>query len=193
MITLSILNLPMFCRFSPGIREYYLTLFRQALKRYQMTFDNRETIIGVRIKLFAATVLMIAYLVMVYLAEIIDFPILNLEEEFWTFILALIYILFISYPSFAVYQFFYFSDEGEILVFRYFTAGIIGGRKNSAVIPKNSFEGYKIETEYMGLRRYLVLYQKVGVDVAQYPNIYISALKKKELDKIVAILDKLKK
>jgi hypothetical protein len=158
-----------------------------------MTFDNRETIIGVRIKLFAATVLMIAYLVMVYLAEIIDFPILRMEEELWTFILVLIYILFISYPSFAVYQFFYFSDEGETLVFRYFTAGIIGGRKNSAVIPKTSFQGYKIETEHMGLRRYLVLYQKVGVDVAQYPNIYISALKKKELDKIVAILDKLKK
>ena len=158
-----------------------------------MTFDNKETIIGVRIKHFAATVLMIAYLIMVYMAEIITFPILGLEEEFWTFALALIYILIISYPSFAVYQFFYFSDEGENLVFRYFTAGIIGGRKNSVVISKISFEGYTIESDYMGLRHYLLLSQKVGVEVAQYPKIYISALKRKEVDKMVKALDQLKK
>ncbi|HHU34267.1 MAG TPA: hypothetical protein GXZ49_03440 [Bacteroidetes bacterium] len=158
-----------------------------------MTFDNEATIIGVRIKLFVATVLMITYLVLAYVAEIIKFPVLGLEEEFWTFILVLIYILFIGYPSFAVYQFFYFSDEGDTLVFRYFTAGIIGGRKNSVVIPKNSFEGYKIETEYMGLRQYIVLYQRVGVEVAKYPNIYISALKKNELNKLVAALNRIKR
>ncbi len=159
--------------------------------RRKMTFDNKETIIGVRIRLFTATVLMITYLVLVYLAEIIKFPVLGLEEELWTFILALIYILFISYPSFAVYQYFYFSDEGESLQFRYFSAGIIGGRKNSVVIPKSALEKYSIESDYMGLRRYIILYQKVGADVARYPKIYISALKGKEVNMIITALDRL--
>ena len=39
-----------------------------------MTFDNSKTIIGLRIKLFGATVIILAYIVLTYIAEIIKYP-----------------------------------------------------------------------------------------------------------------------
>lgn len=150
-----------------------------------MTFDNKETVIGVRIKLFTATVLLIAFLVMTYFAEIIKFPLLGMDEAFWTFLLVILYVAIIAYPSIAVYQYFYFSDEGSALIFRYFTAGIIGGRKNSIEIPKKFYHGFELKNEYMGLRQYIILYQKTASGIAQYPPIYISALNNKEKAKLI--------
>jgi len=145
----------------------------------------------VRIKLFAATVLMIVYLVLAYIAEIIEFPFLGMDEGLCTFLITFVYILIITYPSLASYQYVYFSDEGESIVFRYFTAGIIGGKKNSVEIPKAAYKGYKIEMELLGLRQYITLYQKVGPGIAQYPPIYISALNNKEKGKVVEALEKI--
>ena len=37
------------------------------------------------------------------------------------------------------YQYVFYSDEGENIVFRYFNAGIVGGKKNSIEIYKPIF------------------------------------------------------
>ncbi len=141
-----------------------------------MTFDNSKTIISLRIKLFFATMLLIAWLIVAYIAKIIDFPLLGLSETVWTLILVGIYLVILLLPMVRNIQFVFFSDEGENIVFRYFLAGMVGGKKNSISIARNAFAGYKTEKKYLGLSTSIILFQKIGQNIAKYPPIYITAL-----------------
>jgi len=154
-----------------------------------MTFDNSKTIISLRIKIFAVTVLFIAYIILTYVAAMIKFPVLGLSDTAWTVILVSIWLFLAFLPAFLSYQFIYFSDDGEKIVFRYFTAGLVGGRKNKVEIDKRTFSGYKIEQAMFGLKVSLTLYQRFNEGVAKYPPFYISALSRKEKDKLIKSLN----
>ena len=154
-----------------------------------MTFDNSKTIISVRIKLFAATVLFLAYVALAYAAKLIKFPLFGLSDTAWTLILVAIYLVVAFMPMVLSYQFVFFSDEGEKLVFRYFNAGIVGGRKNSVEISKRTFAGYKTESRLFGLVRSIILLQQMGNGVAKYPPIFISALSKDQRAKLYSSLN----
>jgi hypothetical protein len=154
-----------------------------------MTFDNSRTIISLRIKLFGATVIILAYIVMTYIAKMIKYPLFGMGETFWTLILFGLYFCYALMPMVLNYQFIYFSDEGDNLVFRYFTAGIIGGRKNSIEINKMEFSGYKTEVRFFGLIRSITLYQKFQKGIAKYPPVYISALSDEERSKLIRSLN----
>ena len=154
-----------------------------------MTFDNSKTIIGLRIKLFGATVILLSYIVLTYIAEIIKYPLLGMSDTAWTLILVGIYFGYAFFPMFLNYQYIHFSDEEEKIVIRYFTAGIIGGRKNSIEINKTEFAGYKSEARFFGMIQSIILYQKFKGGIATYPPVYISALSKEERSKIFRALN----
>ncbi|MCU0363885.1 MAG: hypothetical protein MUE32_11055 [Bacteroidales bacterium] len=149
-----------------------------------MTFNNFKNIISLRIKLFAISVILIAYLILVYAAEIIKFPIFGLSDTVVTLILVALYLFLAFLPMYLNYQYVSYSDEGDKISFRYFTAGIIGGRKNSLEIDKKSFAGFSVESRFFGLKKGLILYQNFREGKAKYPPVYISGLKKKERQKI---------
>lgn len=153
-----------------------------------MTFDNSKTIIGVRIRLFAVTVVLIAYLIAAYAADIIKFPLLSLNDTAWTVILACLWLVMIIFPMFLSYQYIFFSDDTEKIIVRYFNAGIVGGRKNSVEIDKRAFAGYKTETRLFGMVTSLTLFHKFSEGVAKYPPIYISALTREEKAKLLKVL-----
>jgi hypothetical protein len=154
-----------------------------------MTLDNSRTIIGIRIKLFGATVLFLAYIILAYAAKMIKFPLLGMSDTMWTLILVSVYLFLAFLPMFLNYQFVSYSDNEEKLIFRYFSAGIVGGRKNSVEISKNSFSGYKIESRLFGIKQSIILFQKFKEGVAKYPPIYISALSREEKSKVIRSLD----
>lgn len=66
-----------------------------------MTFDNTKQIISIRIRLFIATVLILAYLAVTYLIGRIKFPVLGLSETAWTIILIAIYLIIFFHPHYA--------------------------------------------------------------------------------------------
>ena len=154
-----------------------------------MTFDNSKTIINLRIKLFFATVIFIAWIIVVYVAKLIEFPLLGLTETVWTLILVAIYLIILFLPMIMNYQYVYFSDDEEHIVFRYFFAGMVGGKKNSISINKRTFAGYKYERKNLGLRQSIILYQKIGQGIAKYPPIHINALSKDQKKKLLFLLD----
>ncbi len=153
-----------------------------------MTFDNSRTIISLRIWLFFATIILIAWIIVAYIAKMINFPLLGLSETFWTLILVGIYLVVLLLPMIRNIQFVFFSDEGENIVFRYFHAGMVGGKKNSVSIPKNSFAGFKSEKKNLGLSSSIILYQRIGQGIAKYPPIYITAIPKEQKEKMLNLL-----
>lgn len=154
-----------------------------------MTFDNTRTIISLRIRLFGATVLFLAYIALTYVAKLIKYPVLGLSETGWTLILVALYALVVFLPMFLNYQFIYFSDDGENIVFRYFTTGIVGGKKNSVEINKRTFSGYKTESKLFGLIMSITLFQRVNKGVAKYPSVFISALNSEQRKKVLNALN----
>jgi hypothetical protein len=154
-----------------------------------MTLDNSKTIISLRIKLFGVTIVFIAYFILAYAANIIKFPLLGMGETFWTILLTGIYAFLALLPMILNYQFVFFSDDTDKIVFRYFTSGIVGGKKNSVEIDKRSFGGYKTENRFFGLIHSITLSQKFREGVAKYPPIYISAMSKEERAKIFKTLN----
>ncbi len=154
-----------------------------------MTFDNTKQIISIRIRLFIATVLILAYLAVTYLIGRIKFPVLGLSETAWTIILIAIYLIIFFIPIMLNHQFISYSDDDENIVIKYFNAGIGGGKKNSIRIYKTAFAGYKTESRLFGLDKSLILYQKVGQNVAKYPPVHISALSKEQRNKLIKSLN----
>jgi hypothetical protein len=154
-----------------------------------MIFDNSKTIISLRIKLFGATVIILAYIVLTYIAQLIKFPLLGLSDTAWTLILVALYLGYAFLPMLLNYQYIYYSDEDDNIVFRYFTAGIVGGRKNSIEIGKRTFSGYKIDKRLLGMIKSITLFQKFQEGIAKYPPVYISALTKEERNKIFRSLN----
>jgi hypothetical protein len=150
-----------------------------------MTFNNSKTIIGMRIRLFAVTVLFLTYLVVVYVAEIIKFPFLGMSETFLTVLLSAAYLIYILYPMALNYQYISYSDEDEKIVFRYFNSGIAGGKKNSVEIKKSDFAGYRRDKRFFGLIQSITLFHQLPEGVAMYPPIYISILSGKDKARIL--------
>ena len=154
-----------------------------------MTFDNSRTIISLRIKLFGATIVFLAYIILTYAAKLIKFPLFGMSDTVWTLILVAIYLFVAFLPMLLNYQFIFYSDEGENIVFRYFTSGIVGGKKNSVEINKKTFSGYNIESRFFGLIQSITLFQKFNEGVAKYPAVYISALTREEKAKVLRSLN----
>jgi len=154
-----------------------------------MTFDNTKQIISIRIKLFIATVLILTYLAAAYLIKLIKFPVLGLSDVTCTIILIVLYLIFFFIPVILNYQYISYSDDDENIVFKYFNAGMAGGKKNSIKIYKTAFASYKTESRLFGLDKILILFQKVGHGIAKYPPIHLSALSKDQRNKLIRALN----
>ena len=150
-----------------------------------MTFDNSKTIINIRIKLFGATITFLAFIVLTYIAKMINYPLFGMSDTFWTVLFVGIYLVIVFLPMFLNYQFIFYSDDSDRIIIRYFTAGIVDGRKNSIEIDKRTLSGYKTKSRLFGLIQSIILFQKYNEKVAEYPKIYISALSRKERAKII--------
>jgi len=161
-----------------------LTLY----KTFSMTFDNSKKIINLRITFFIATILLLAYLAVAYVARLIRFPLLGISDALWTLILVIIWTILTFMPVILNYQYVSFSDDNERIIFRYFTAGFVSGKKNSVEIDKRTFSGYTVDTRFFGLIQSITLYQKFNEGIAKYPPIFISALSHEEKAKVLRSL-----
>lgn len=157
-----------------------------------MTFDNGKTIIRLRLRLFIATLLMLVYVYVVYYGKQLRFPVFGIEESLATLVLTAAYLLLAFLPLLLKYKYIYFSDDGNSIIFRYYSVGLFSGSKNSVEIPKEEFINYKIKKILPGLVSSILLYRRVKNTAASYSPIYISSLSKKEIKKIKTALNKYK-
>jgi len=142
-----------------------------------------------RIELFVTSIILLSFVILSYFTRILKFPLIGLSEIAWTIILVSIWLFIVFLPIILNYQFISYSDDGEKIVFRYFSSGVFGGKKNSVEIDKRSFSGYKIESKLFGLLHTITLFQQYKEGVAKYPSFYISALTRKEREKVIGSLN----
>ena len=153
-----------------------------------MTLNNGKSVINLKIVRRTSIILFLAFLLLTYVAKIIKFPLLGMSQSVWTIMVIIIFLLIIFIPVFLNYQYIYYSDEGETIIIRYYSTGIIPGNKNSVEINKKTFSGYTVNKSFSGLMESITLYQRIRESVAKYPPIYINALKREDKARVIRSL-----
>jgi hypothetical protein len=98
--------------------------------------------------------------------------------------LAINWINYLKRPFFVSY-----SDQGEMLVVRYYPVSMFTSRKNSIEIPKQQFVKYELRPFFFKSQHYLVLHQNFRGKVASYPRISLSAMDKEDRQRLLQSLD----
>jgi hypothetical protein len=118
------------------------------------------------------------------------------ESQFWltkyhvAILISAIYIAvnlinYLKHPYFVSY-----NDQGEMLVVRFYPVSMFTSRKNSIEIPKQQFVKYELKPFLFRTQHWLILVQNFRGKEAKYPYVSLSALEKKDREKILESLDK---
>ena len=153
-----------------------------------MTLNNSKSVINLKITRRISIILLLAFLLLTYVARIIKYPMLGMSQLFWTILILVCFGIIVFLPIILNFQYVYYSDEGDSIIFRYYTTGFIAGKKNSIEINKRTFSGFTFDKKIFGLSQSVTLYQQIRKNVAKYPPVHISGLKRGERDKIIKSL-----
>jgi len=118
------------------------------------------------------------------------------ETEFWltkyhvAIFISAIYIIvnWVNYMKRPYYV--SYNDQGDMLVVRYYPISMFTSRKNSIEIPKQHFVKYELKPFFLKSQHYLILNQNFRGKVVPYPRISLSAMEKKDREKMLLSLDK---
>ena len=94
--------------------------------------------------------------------------------------LSVTFLIFYWFQYKMEYTYFYFSNNGNNLIFRFFSLRNFYGKPRTIEISKLSFVKYDILTSFFNKKDSLVLYQKTPKGVAKYPPISLTLLSKKQ-------------
>jgi hypothetical protein len=75
-------------------------------------------------------------------------------------------------------------------VMRYYPISLFTSRKNSIEIPKSQFIKYEIKPFLLGTQKWVILYQNFRNKEAKYPPVSLSAVDRKDREKILSSLEK---
>jgi hypothetical protein len=155
-----------------------------------MTIDIRRTVIKKKLRSFFTAILVILIIVLLLFTNVYKEEMFNIDKVLLTIIIASLYILSILFNVIRDYNYIYYNDEGEKIVFRYFSLSVFTQKKNSIEIPKRLFAGYKLKKSFIGLRENLILLQQLQNRIARYPAVSITALDSKQKKSIIDSLNK---
>jgi len=94
--------------------------------------------------------------------------------------LSVIFLLFNWFQYQMEYTYFYFSNNGKNLIFRFYSLRNFFGKPKTIEFSRSSFANYDIVTSFFNKKESLVLFQKTPKGVAKYPPISLTLLSKKQ-------------
>ncbi|MGM0530655.1 MAG: hypothetical protein ACQER7_04830 [Bacteroidota bacterium] len=136
-------------------------------------------------------IMVIAFIVIVVVlltTDLIRSEFLGLNKYYWAVIISLLYLGQNIYEYLKDYNYIYFTDENNKILFRYIPLRPFKSKRYSIEINKGKFHGYKIERPSV-FKQEIVLFVKTSQGIAKYPPISISALNEEEFNKLKKALN----
>jgi len=156
-----------------------------------MVIDIRRTAIRMRLRgLFTAFIFSIIILFFL-LFDFFDEPHFGITRGYIVLLISVIYMVMLIYNYLKDYNYIYFNDETNKIVFRYYSMHPLSQAKRSIEIPRGSFSKYEIQQSLFGIRTKIIIYQKVKSGVYKYPPVSITALSPEEKEKLIQALNRL--
>lgn len=153
-----------------------------------MTIDNSPVVIRDRKLMYILVISLILLLSGILISDFFDEPFLGRSREFYAIMIAAIYILINAYRFFLDLNFINFSDQEGKIIIKYYSLRPFMQKHRSIEISQNSFVKFEIIGKAAGIKKYLVLYQRIQNKIAKYPPISITALTNDELNSILTSL-----
>ena len=155
-----------------------------------MVFDNKKTTIRIYLRKMVQAIITVVILIGIMVSGWFEKDVLGIPKYQWVIFIALLYLILILLSRMRQLNYFYFSDEGNKILIRYYPIHPLVQKKKAVQIPKIGLVGYDIITSALGFKKVIILQQKVKGKVATYPPIGITALKKTEIELLEKHLDK---
>jgi len=155
-----------------------------------MIIENKKTTIRIYLyKMIQATVTVVL-LIGIMVSGWFERDVLGISKYQWIIIVTMVYILLIILARLRKLNYFYFNDEGDKILIRYYPIHPLVQKKKAIQVPKIGLAGYDFRISMGGLKKVIIIRQKVKGKVAAYPPIGVSSLKTNELELLEKQLDK---
>ena len=155
-----------------------------------MVIDIQRTVIKTQIRRFITLLVFVTIMIFVMLTGNSQETYIGITKYKWAVIISALYLGGALIESLIDYNYIYYSDEGDRIVLRYFSMSFFNKKKSSIEIPNKDFKSYTIEKKYSGIKEFLTLVQDFKGKDAKYPAVNISALTKKQKEKLIESLDR---
>ncbi|MBA7526958.1 hypothetical protein ES705_19130 [subsurface metagenome] len=157
-----------------------------------MVIDIKRTVIRTHLRRLITLICLTLIILVIILIGNLQKSFLGMNKYQWSVIIGVLYLLSLIFEPLLEMIYIYFSDDGDYIVFRYFSMSIFSKKKNSIEIPKKVFGGYQLINSLQGFKQKIVLLQRVKDKKAKYPPVSLVSLNKKQLKSILITLDKYK-
>jgi len=154
-----------------------------------MKFDNKKTTIRIYLRKMIIASVTVVLLLGIMVSGWFENDVLGISKYQWVILVTIVYILIITFSRMRFLNFISYTDEGDKIQIRYHPIHPLVQKKNVIKIPKIGLAFYEIKSSMLGLKKTLIIGQKVKGKVAKYPPIGISALNPKEIDLLRKHLD----
>lgn len=149
-----------------------------------MTIENQKTVIRIFLRKMLLAIITVVIIVAMLATDWFVPELLGITQYQWIIMVAAVYIFLTAGSWLRGMNYFFFSDKGDKLVFRYYPIRPLGRRKKAVQIPKTGLAKYEISRVNLGLKKVLILHQHVKNKVAKYPPIGITSLTAEELSRL---------
>lgn len=145
-----------------------------------MIIENKKTAIWVRLRALILAIVFTTIIVVIFTSGWFDKPLAGISKTHYAVFVLSVYIIISFYFYALELNYFYFNDEGQKLIVRYYSLRPFHELKRSVEIPKQDFAKFELHKTFFGQKTYLILYQRMKKNIAKYPPISISSLTKDE-------------
>ena len=157
-----------------------------------MVIDIHSTVIRIQLRrLITLTAFLLVDIPLFFIFKFQNF--LGLSHTTLATILLLGFVIYKILERIMDYNYIYFSNTDDRIVFRYFSMSYFGKKKSSIEIPISQFAGYEIKEVMFGFKKKIVLKHKIGEKEARYPEVSLFALDSEQYSKLIHSLDSISK
>ncbi len=153
-----------------------------------MIIDNQKNIYRIWLGKLVLTLVFTISVIAILFLNILNDPEAVITKYHLIAAIAVVFLIISISGYLRDPYYFYFNDNDQMIIVRYYAVSIFNHKKNSIEIPKQHFVRFEIKKFYFGTRERLILYQHYRKKIAKYPPISLSAVDRADREKIKQIL-----
>ena len=153
-----------------------------------MEIENQKKTIFINKMRYITVIVFIVLLVVMLTTDMIKGEFLGLTRYHWAILLALIYLGQNVFEYLKDYNYIYYNDNGDKILFRYISLRPFKSKKYSIEINKDRFHSYKVQRA-SPFKREIIFFIKTPQGIAKYPPISISALNEDDFNNLKKALN----
>jgi len=155
-----------------------------------MKLDNQKNIYRIWLNRLVMAIVFTLVIVVLIFVPWFDSEVFPFTAYHVMIFIALIYVVINVFNTLKVPYFIFYSDQGEMIILRYYPLSLFNSRKNSIEIPKKQFVKYELKSFFFGRYQKIILYQHFRNRVVPYHPISLSAVDEEDRKRIIASLQK---